>query len=446
MAEKSDANKRNSRKKNKKKYRKRRLYVALLCFMLLCLFTGIGGYKLYGFLAKLSESSKKSNITPAAVKKDEPVNILVMGVDIGSAGSTNKNDPKRTDTIMLMHYEPKTKKINMISIPRDTLITIKGKKEKINAAHAIGGVPYLIDAVEQLLDIKVNYYGKVDYNGFRKLIDAVGGVDMYIANKMDYDDPAQNLHIHFKKGETVHLDGKKAEEFFRWRKNNDNTGFADGDIGRIENQHLFIEKVIEKFKSPSIITKVPNIMKIVPDYAETNMDPEAILRYGWVFANADKDSIKMHTVKGNSEYIGNISYFIYEEKMNTEVLSVLHENGVKESTAVNATKTPEKTTTETLPQLDKKKLSIQVLNATKTTGLAGSFSNEMKQKGFSKVSIGNYKAATTSKTTASKIIVYGLSEKYDEVLKKEFGINKIERVMKKQGNFDIIVVLGDDYN
>ena len=65
---------------------------------------------------------------------------------------------------------------------------------------------------------------------------------MYIERDMDYDDDAQDLHINFKAGETVHLDGKKAEEFFRWRKNNDGTGFADGDLGRIRNQQAFIER------------------------------------------------------------------------------------------------------------------------------------------------------------------------------------------------------------
>jgi anionic cell wall polymer biosynthesis LytR-Cps2A-Psr (LCP) family protein len=71
---------------------------------------------------------------------------------------------------------------------------------------------------------------------------------MEISSNMNYDDDSQNLHIHFEKGETVHLDGEKAEEFFRWRKNNNGTGLAEGDLGRIENQHMFIEKVIDKLK------------------------------------------------------------------------------------------------------------------------------------------------------------------------------------------------------
>jgi len=414
------------RQKNKSKFK---TYAMLFLLLVVCFCIGMGGYA-YNFLSSLSEEPKKNGIDPVAVEKNEPVNVLVMGVDIGTPGAEEKNNKTRTDTIILMNYNPKNEEINLISIPRDTFITLKGKNEKINAAHAYGGVPYLIDAVEKLLDIKVNYYGKVDYSGFRNIIDAVGGVDMEITRRMDYDDTAQNLHIHFKKGETVHLNGEKAEQFFRWRKNNDGTGLAEGDLGRIENQHLFIQKVVEKFRSASIITKIPKITKVISDCVETNMNAEDIVKYGYAFTKVDKDKIKTLTIQGEAQYLDGISYFIYDESKNKDLLAILHP-----STAASTKQEGIKNVT-----LDKSNIKLQVVNCAGKAGLAGNYSKTIAKDGYEKVQTTNGK-----RLSKSKIVVYGLDEKYDSLLKNELGIKNLERVMKKDGNFDIIVMLGDDY-
>lgn len=305
--------------KNRNKFRN---FILVFVSLVICLGLASFGY-LYSFLQQLSGRNEPAKIKPTAVKKDESVNILAMGVDVGIAGSKNDN-AKRTDTIMLMNYNPKLGEVNIISIPRDTLIVMNNKYKKINEAHVIGGPAYLIDAVEKLLDVKVNYYGKVDYEGFRKIIDTIGPIEVKINNRMDYDDPAQNLHIHFKKGEVVQLDGKKAEEFFRWRKNNDGSGLADGDLGRIENQHIFISKVAEKLKSPAIITKLPSMLSIIPKYSQTNMSAEDIIKYGYTISKIDKSKIKFSTIKGDAEYIDGISYLIYDESKNKDILRNLH--------------------------------------------------------------------------------------------------------------------------
>lgn len=299
----------------------------LLVFMSLTICLGMASLVyLYGIFDQFSSRNNKAaeQVKPKAVKGDEPVNILAMGVDIGTPGLTGSKNPTRTDTILLMNYNPKIEELNIISIPRDTLIMINEKYKKINEAHAIGGPAYLIDAVEKLFSIKVNYYGKVDYSGFRKVVDTIGPIEMKINSRMDYDDTAQNLHIHFKKGEVVQLDGKKAEEFFRWRKNNDGTGLADGDIGRIENQHLFISKVVDRLKSPTMLPKVPKLLSVIPSYVESNMKAEDMVKYGYMFSKLDKSKIKTSTLKGDAEYISGISYIIYDEKKNKDLIAMLH--------------------------------------------------------------------------------------------------------------------------
>lgn len=265
------------------------------------------------------------DIQEKLVKDNGVVNILITGVDAGDPKSKSKNDPKRTDTILLVNYNNGDKKINIISIPRDTLVNIKGKNHKINILSAIGGDRYLIEYIEKTLGITVNYFGKINYQGFREIVDVIGGVDMNIKNNMYYDDDSQNLHIHFTKGQKVHLDGKKAEEFFRWRKNNDGTGLALGDLGRIENQHEFINKVIEKFRSPEIIPKIPNIFETVNKYSYTNMNFQDIIKYGYKFIKVDRSNVNVITLQGDTKYINGISYFIYEKEKNLELLNMICE-------------------------------------------------------------------------------------------------------------------------
>lgn len=405
-------------------------HLALKVLIFIFILAGFTGAYFYHYLSSFSNkpsTAGEGKITLKAVEKDKPVNILIMGVDVGDPKSKSKDDPKRTDTIMLANYNPNTKEFNIVSIPRDTLIKINGKNTKINSAHAIGGVDYLIKSVEKLLDIDINFYGKVDYEGFRKIIDAIGGVDITIKNTMKYDDPSQNLSINFKKGETVHLNGKKAEEFFRWRKNNDGTGLADGDLGRIENQHLFIEKVIEKLKSPSIITKIPQIMSIVPKYSETNMDATNIAKYGLTIVNTNKENIKMTTLKGDGAYIDEISYFLYDEKQNSDILKVLHNESKTESN-------------DTI-NFDKDKIKIQILNGTNRNGLADSVSKILKEKGYNNIVVGNSKTTKNSRIQINDTI----DKKSIEVIKKDFNISNIIYNEQKDKNFDIIFVIGNDF-
>ncbi|MGE5629094.1 MAG: LCP family protein [Solirubrobacterales bacterium] len=415
----------NLRKKPKGRFRFL-LVISVLLVLVFC----VGGYA-YSYLLNLSSNSDSGDTEPvktAEVKEDGIVNILITGVDIGDTKVNIADDKRRTDTIILLNYNPKTEEINVVSIPRDTLIKIKGQNQKINSANVLGGKNYIVTAVENLLNLDINYTARVDYEGFRKIIDAIGGVDMYISQNMFYDDASQNLHIYFKKGQTVHLDGKKAEEFFRWRKNNDGTGLAEGDLGRINNQHLFIEKVIEKFKSPDIVTKIPSIMGIIPKYVTTNMQPNDMLKYAYKFINIDKSKVTMSTLKGTTPTIEGISYFVYDEKENSQLLSVLR--GETTSTKVEQAEL----------KLDKSNIKIQVLNGTNKSGLAAAYAENLKKAGFKNVTTGNGPKAQTSKAT-----LYGIDASLISTVKSEFKIENIETNKQKSGNFDIIILLGENY-
>ncbi|AVP55039.1 transcriptional regulator [Clostridium tetani] len=404
-------------KKIKKRRKKNR---AKGIFLILLLLIATTASFFYFYLLSFSEG-KSEKSPPVISKSGDPVNILIMGVDIG--GIESDNEPKRTDTIILMNYNPKNKKINIVSIPRDTRVVINNNWQKINNAHAIDGVNGLINSVENLLKVNINYYAKLNFKGFRSLVDSVGGIDMEIAQNMYYDDASQNLHINFKKGEKVHLDGKKAEEFFRWRKNNDGTGLAEGDLGRIKNQHLFIEKFIAKVKSPSTIARLPIMLSTLPKYVETNMEPNDMVKYAYNFLRVEKSDMQIRTLKGEAKYIGKISYFIYDENGNRDIISIFR-GGTSESSY----------------NINEEDIKVEILNGTNVNGLAATIGKKMKAKGFSNVSVGN-----TNQSKESKIIASGLDKKTLKSISKELGIKNVENSsLRDRGRF-VKVIIGEDF-
>lgn len=420
----------NKKKKKKKKivnYKRFAIVISTLVVTVLILIFGYIYFYLNSFnnsaldLSKKGLASELNKDDIEKIKSDgKTCNILVMGVDVGTPGATNANDPKRTDTMILAHYNADDKKVDLVSIPRDTLIKINGKNQKINAAHAIGGVDYAVAAVQKLLGIQIDYYGKIDYKGFRQIIDSIGGIDVDITRKMDYKDPDQDLSIYFEKGTNVHLDGKKAEEFFRWRKNTDGSGFENGDLGRIENQHMFISKVMKKIKSPIIVFKIPSILSAIKSSVETNMDASDIIKYGYIFATIGNDKFSMDTIKGDLKSVKGVSYVVYNEARNEKIISKLKNGQVQ--------------------NIDKSKLKIKVINGTKTPGLASDFSTYLVENGYNKAVTGNGEA--TSKT---KILVYNGNKDIKNDLEKDFKIDNIEFLSSSDEKFDVIVLLGEDH-
>lgn len=407
------------KKKKRKKNVVKKIFVSLLTIILV-IGVIVAGY-IAGFLKDIS-----NNDLPAASKVSikEPINILLVGLDIGDVNQKENVSEKRTDTIMVINYNPDTEKVHLVSIPRDTLIkTRSGNNAKINAAYKIGGESFLIEKVEELLEVKINYLLKIDYEAFRSIIDAIGGVEMYIERDMYYDDPGQNLHINFKKGETVLLDGQKAEEFFRWRQNNDNTGFADGDLGRIRNQQLLMRKVIEKCMSPSIIIKIPKLLDAISENVETNFDLSGMIRYGLEFIKINPEDIAMTTLQGYFKTINRESYVVFDRDANLEILEAL------------------KTGNSTINSIDKENIRLLVLNATNTNGLAGDLKFELNELGYGNIETGN------AEKFLKDSVIYTNSEVLGDMLKEETSITKVEELPKGEfEGMEAVIIIGDDYD
>lgn len=210
--------------------------------------------------------------------------ILLSGID---------NDAGGSDTNILMRFDAVNKTIDLVSLPRDSLMS---SGHKLNYAYARGGTDQLRAEIADLLGIPVDFYVSVNLKGFIELVDQIGGVDFDVPINMDYDDPYQDLHIHFKKG-MQHLTGQQAMEVVRFRHNNDGTGYGTEDIGRIGTQQAFLKAVAQKLMK---IENVPAMAEVFLKYVKTDLTLGNLVWLGNEALNmGGMDAISFHTLPGD---------------------------------------------------------------------------------------------------------------------------------------------------
>ena len=202
------------------------------------------------------DSDAIQTISNGRERKKYCYTILVYGVD---------NDAGGSDTNMLMRFDAESKKIDVVSLPRDTLMS---NGHKLNSSYNNGGTEKLRSNIEDMLGVPVDFYVSVDLKGFIALIDQIGGVEFDVPCDMDYDDPYQDLHIHFKAG-LQKLNGQQAMEVVRFRHNNDNTGYGGRqDLGRIGTQQAFLKTVAQKLMK---LENVPAMAETFLKYVKTDL-------------------------------------------------------------------------------------------------------------------------------------------------------------------------------
>ena len=225
-------------------------------------------------------------------------NIVVMGCDI------RKDDVGRSDTLFVVMLDKSKKNAALLSVPRDTRVKIKGHGwDKINAAFAYGGHKLTQETVQDFLGIKLNNYVVIDFQGFKGLVDAVGGVDINAEKRMSYYDPYADFRIDLQPG-MQHMDGKTAMQYVRYRD-------EEGDIGRIRRQQKFIMALHKQIASKNIIAKMPGVTKQIMSMIRTDLSLKEMVELGNVMRDLmEKDGLKMSMVPGEPKYIDGISYWI----------------------------------------------------------------------------------------------------------------------------------------
>ena len=236
-------------------------------------------------------------------RKEHFYTVLMAGLDDENGGS---------DTNLLMALDAENGTINVVSLPRDTLLNVSWSVKKLNNAYHHGGISQTRTEVSRLLGIPVDYYVTVDLRAFVELVDAIDGVDFDIPVDMDYDDPEQDLHIHFKKGPR-HLTGQQALEVVRWRQNNDGTGYATADIGRIGTQQAFLTAVAKQTLQVSNLDKIPEMAEIFSTRVETDLKLAHLIWIGEQALSMGSDSIAFHTLPGDGAgYYKGGSYYVLD--------------------------------------------------------------------------------------------------------------------------------------
>ena len=266
---------------------------------------------LMSFLKDLDPKAQKGFNLPVLQHKQ---NILIVGVD-SNGENADKFKGTRSDTMILVNIDPSKHSINAISIPRDSKVYLAGDYgvQKINAAHALGGIDLTLKTVEDTLGIKVDKYVLVNNDGVKKLVDALGGVPVYIEKDMYYNDNTAGLHINLSKGLHV-LNGDQVEGYLRFRKD------GLGDIGRTSRQQWFVKAVLEKLQNPSTIAKIPEVLNIASIYVKTNLSLYEMSHLAAALRNIDMNDVEFATLPGAPSKKGYISYWILDPEKTQEVI------------------------------------------------------------------------------------------------------------------------------
>ncbi|MEH7094852.1 polyisoprenyl-teichoic acid--peptidoglycan teichoic acid transferase TagU [Neobacillus vireti] len=283
------------------KTKKKRTWLKVTGIILLVLVIGVGvyAYSVYSSLKTAVTTMHEPNAVKQSDKRQEPValtdkdpfSVLMLGVD------ERAGDRGRSDTMIVLTVNPNNNSVKMLSIPRDTRTEIvgKGKVDKINHAYAFGGVQMSINTVENFLDIPIDYYMKVNMEGFRDIVNAVGGIT--VQNDLDFS----NGGYHFPIGQ-VTLNGDKALSYTRMRNDD-----PRGDFGRQSRQRQIIQAVIKEGASVSSLTNYSDIFNALGKNVKTNLTFDQMIDIQKNYKSAGSNITQME-IKETGTKIGGIYY------------------------------------------------------------------------------------------------------------------------------------------
>jgi LCP family protein required for cell wall assembly len=221
-------------------------------------------------------------------------NVLIMGLD-RTVSDQNPNvvlPISRTDTLIAASFDPASHRIYLLSIPRDTRTGIPGHgMDRINAAHAYGGGALSMRTVQDFLGVRFPYYIEISARGLVHLIDAVGGVTIYVDKPLNYDDNWDGLHIHLKKGH-LRLGGRDAVGYARFRHD------ALGDIGRIRRQQQLMNALMDELRKPRVLLHLGRILTVFHNDVTTNLGPDQLIALAWFGVRLPHTALVRETLPG----------------------------------------------------------------------------------------------------------------------------------------------------
>lgn len=397
----------------KKKYVKKKNYNRLIALIII-LVALIGGLIYY-----LYTNDNEDAAPTVTTQQSNAINIMIMGVD------RRADDVGRSDTLMVLTYNPADKKASLLSLPRDTRVHIeKNDYDKINHAYAYGGHELTKKTVEAFLNVPVDYYVMIDVHAFEKIIDAVGGVDIDVEKRMYYEDPWDDdggLVIDLYPGKQ-HMDGKTAIQYVRYRD-------GEGDIGRITRQQKFIKAFMSQIISPSILPKLPEIIQNISSAIQTDMPIDKMISLMTDLPTVQQNGLNSTMVPGKPAYIEDISYWIPDiaktRQLIAQNMDITLDDAAQKDTEQTITQyekslpkglkmgnnsdeetssTEEKDAKEKPAPVKNEDITVLVINSSGINGAGAEVADILKHKGFkiSSVETGNTSSREHTTITANE--------------------------------------------
>lgn len=426
----------------------RRILIALNIFVAVSL---VGAAATYGYIKYRLDQLPKIDIGGVLRNggdddPDKPMNVLLVGSDsrknISKAeakqfGTEKQVGGERSDTIIILHVDPDSEKASVLSIPRDLYIPIAGtnRSDRINTAFE-NGPEQLITTIKQALGIEIDHYAQVDFNGFRGIVNAIGGVNVY------FSAPARDSFtgLDIRKAGCIALDGDGALKYVRsrhyqyyesgkWRAD------PSADLGRIDRQQDFIRRVMHKAvrvgKNPATLNAlVGNAVKNVT--IDDALSTKDILRLAKKFRSLEPDQVDMLAIPTVATRVNGASVLKFKEPDVDEVLARFR--GRVEEPKVD---------TGPLPDISTSTVRVRVLNGSGADGQAGDVSTALREHGFAIAGIG---PADTFKYTKS-VIKFGTGQREKARLLQAYvaGATVIEEDRTLRG-IDAVLITGADFD
>ena len=446
--------------KNTKTKQKKKMSVGkkilLILLLVILVAGGVFAYKTY------KNGGGLSGMLATAVGHDENTKknlgefkCLVLGI------STDEEGALLTDTIMVASYNPNTQKATLLSIPRDTYTGNTPSRatayEKINSVYSRHEDPQdVLDEVNEITGLNLEYYVIVKTEGFIKLVDAIGGVTFNVPIDMDYDDTSQDLHIHLKAGEQL-LDGDKAEQLVRFRHNNDGTSYpeeyGDNDTGRMRTQREFIMAVIQQTAKVENIFKLGQILEVAQENVITNIDFNVAKDYIPYAVEFSTENLLTATLPGENtnKNAAGTWIFVHDEDETAALIQELFydrdleqptEEGTENTTGNETNSTSNATGNQTSSsRVSKADIKLEVINGSGNSNKLQEVVNELEGAGYEV-----YRTGTTNST--SKTTIINKKDAADTILeniKTTLGVGTISNSQSSSSKADVTIVIGRDY-
>lgn len=252
-----------------------------------------------------SPTSEEPEYEPDRERFPDVMNVLILGLD-------SRDEVKRSDTVMLLSLNRSTGEINIFSIPRDMRVEIPGRGlDKINHAYAFGEVALSRRAVEDFLEIDIDYYVTTDFEGFVNVVDLLGGIELEVEQRMRYY--GIDVTIELDPG-LQHLDGEKALQYVRYRSD------GQGDLGRVKRQQAFLKALLQEMLAFRNIMAFPRLLPQVAENVKTDMALTRAIDLASKIKNTDIEEINTFTLPGRVSTIQGISYVVPDEEEIQELL------------------------------------------------------------------------------------------------------------------------------